>query len=87
MSVQLWVAVDSRSDLKGDHMDVTAIKTGDSVSIELNDITKAILEKYKEVSFSGDRALPSFTNQAMKPYIDIVDSIKTQSMTKFNNLL
>ena len=149
-----------RSDIKGDHMDVTTIKTGDSVSIELNDITKAILEKYKDISFSGDRALPSFTNQAMnrslkelcqlaeindpvrittykgnvrhddvypkwelvgthtgrrtfivqalsmgispnivmkwtghsdykamKPYIDIVDSIKAESMTKFNNLL
>ena len=25
--------------------------------------------------------------EAMKPYIDIVDSIKAQSMTKFNNLL
>ena len=24
---------------------------------------------------------------AMKPYIDIVDSIKAESMTKFNNLL
>ena len=46
-------------------MDVTTIKTGDSVSIEMNDITKAILEKYKDISFSGDRALPSFTNQAM----------------------
>ena len=31
-----------RSDIKGDHIDVTTIKTGDSVSIELNDITKAI---------------------------------------------
>ena len=54
-----------RSDIKGDHMDVTTIKTGDSVSIELNDITKAILEKYKDISFYGDRALSSFTNQAM----------------------
>ena len=149
-----------RSDIKGDHMDVTTIKTGDSVSIELNDITKAILEKYKDVPFKDDKALPSYTNQAMnrslkelcqlaeindpirittykgnvrtdtvhpkwelvgthtgrrtfivqalsmgispnivmkwtghsdykamKPYIDIVDSIKAQSMTKFNNLL
>ena len=25
--------------------------------------------------------------KAMKPYIDIVDSIKAESMTKFNNLL
>ena len=149
-----------RSDIKGDHMNVTTIKTGDSVSIELNDITKAILEKYKDVPFPDDKALPSFTNQAMnrslkdlcqlaeinepirittykgnvrtdtvhpkwelvgthtgrrtfivqalsmgispnivmkwtghsdykamKPYIDIVDSIKAESMTKFNNLL
>ena len=149
-----------RSDIKGDHMEVTTIKTGDSVSIELNDITKAILGKYKDVPFKDNKALPSFTNQAMnrslkelcqlaeindpirittykgnvrqddvylkwelvsthtgrrtfivqalsmgispnivmkwtghsdykamKPYIDIVDSIKAQSMTKFNNLL
>ena len=149
-----------RSDIKGDHMDVTTIKTGDSVSIELNDITKAILEKYKDAPFKDNKALPSFTNQAMnrslkelcqlaeinepirittykgniridevhpkweligthtgrrtfivqalsmgispnivmkwtghsdykamKPYIDIVDSIKAESMTKFNNLL
>ena len=149
-----------RSDIKGDHMNVTTIKTGDSVSIELNDITKAILKKYKDVPFPGDKALPSFTNQAMnrslkdlcqlaeinepirittykgnarkdtvlpkwqlvgthtgrrtfivqalsmgispnivmkwtghsdykamKPYIDIVDSIKAESMTKFNSLL
>ena len=149
-----------RSDIKGDHMDVTTIKTGDSVSIELNDITKAILEKYKDVPLKDNKALPSYTNQAMnrslkelcqlaeindpirittykgnvrhddvcskwelvgthtgrrtfivnalslgippnvvmkwtghsdykamKPYIDIVDSIKAESMTKFNNLL
>ena len=149
-----------RSDIKSDHMDVTTIKTGDSVSIELNDITKTILEKYKDVPFKDNKALPSFTNQAMnrslkelcqlaeinepirittykgnvrtdtvhskwelvgthtgrrtfivqalsmgispnivmkwtghsdykamKPYIDIVDSIKAQSMTKFNKLL
>ena len=25
--------------------------------------------------------------KVMKPYIDIVDSIKAQAMTKFNNLL
>lgn len=149
-----------RSDIKGDHMDVTTIKTADSVSIELNDTTKAILAKYKDVPFPGDRALPPYTNQAMnrslkdlcqlaeinepirittykgnvrtdtvhpkwelvgthtgrrtfivhalslgiapnvvmkwtghsdykamKPYIDIVDSIKAESMTKFNSLL
>ena len=141
-------------------MEVTTIKTADSVSIELNGITKGILEKYKDVPFPDNRALPSYTNQAMnrsikdlcqlagidepvrittykgnvrkdevhpkwelvgthtgrrtfivhalsmgispsivmkwtghsdykamKPYIDIVDSAKAESMTKFDNLI
>lgn len=149
-----------RSDIKGDHIEITTVKTADSISIELNDITKAILEKYKDVPFTDNKALPNLTNQAMnrdikdlcklagineeirittykgstrtdsvyqkwekvgthtgrrtfivnalslgispsivmkwtghsdykamKPYIDIVDSAKAQSMTKFNGLL
>jgi len=149
-----------RSDIKGDCISVTTVKTADSLIIELNDITKAILEKYKDTPFKDNKALPNLTNQAMnrdlkklcqlagideeirvttykgnvrsdevhpkyelvgthtgrrtfivnalslgiapdvvmkwtghsdyksmKPYIDIVDSIKAQSMTKFNNLL
>jgi len=149
-----------RSDIKGDHIEITTVKTADSISIELNDITKAILEKYKDVPFKDNKALPNLTNQAMnrdikelcklagineevrittykgstrtdsvyqkweklgthtgrrtfivnalslgippsvvmkwtghsdykamKPYIDIVDSIKAESMTKFNSLL
>lgn len=149
-----------RSDIKGDHIEITTVKTADSISVELNDITKAILEKYKDVPFKDNKALPNLTNQAMnrdvkklcklagideeirvttykgnvrtdtiypkyqlvgthtgrrtfivnalslgippdvvmkwtghsdyksmKPYIDIVDSIKAQSMAKFNDLL
>ena len=149
-----------RSDVKGDHIEVTTVKTADSISIELNEMTKAILDKYKDAPFKDDKALPNYTNQAMnrdikelcklaginedvrittykgnvrtdviqpkweligthtgrrtfivnalslgitpnivmkwtghsdyksmKPYIDIVDSIKAESMTKFNNLL
>ena len=149
-----------RSDIKGDHIEITTVKTADSISVELNDITKAILEKYKDVPFKDNKALPNLTNQAMnrdvkelckladineeirittykgstrtdevfpkwakigthtgrrsfivhalslgiapdvvmkwtghadykamRPYIDIVDSIKAESMTKFNNLL
>ena len=44
---------------------MTTIKTGDSVSIKLNKNALAILEKYKDVPFPGNRALPSYTNQAM----------------------
>ena len=149
-----------RSDIKDDHLEITTMKTADSISIELNDVTKAILEKYKDVPFSDGKALPNLTNQAMnrdvkeicklagiddeirvttykgnvrtdeihpkwelvgthvgrrtfivnalslgispsiimkwtghadyasmKPYIDIVDSIKAESLTKFNKLL
>ena len=149
-----------RSDVKGDHIEVTTIKTADSISIELNKVTKAILEKYKDTSFKDGKALPNYTNQAMnrdikelckhagineeirvttykgnvrtdkiqpkwelvgthtgrrtfivnalslgitpnivmkwtghsdykamKPYIDIVDSIKASSMTKFDGLI
>ena len=149
-----------RSDVKGDHIEVTTVKTADSISIELNKVTKAILEKYKDAPFKDGKALPNYTNQAMnrdikelcklagineeirvttykgnvrtdkiqpkwelvgthtgrrtfivnalslgitpnivmkwtghsdykamKPYIDIVDSIKASSMTKFDGLI
>ena len=149
-----------RSDIKGNHIEITTVKTADSVSIELNDITSEILMKYAEVPFRNNKALPSYTNQAMnrdvkelcrlaeineeiritsykgnvrtdevypkwqlvgthtgrrtfivnalslgippdvvmkwtghndykamKPYIDIVDRVKVNAMTKFNHLL
>ena len=136
---------------------LSAVRT---ISIELNDITKAILDKYNDIPFKDNKALPNYTNQAMnrdlkelcklaeindpiritsykgnvrideihpkwelvgthtgrrsfvvnalslgippnvvmkwtghsdykamKPYIDIVDSIKASSMTKFNGLI
>ena len=54
-----------RNDVKGDHIEITTVKTADSLSIELNDVSKAILEKYKEVPFKDNYALPVYTNQAM----------------------
>ena len=78
----------------------------------MNDVSKAILEKYKEIPLKDNYALPVYTNQAMnrnikelcklagideeirvttykamKPYIDIVDSIKASEMTKLNGLI
>ena len=149
-----------RSDVKGDHIEITTQKTADSLSIELNKVTKAILEKYKDTPIKDGKALPNYTNQAMnrdikelcrlagineeirvttykgnvrtdkiqpkwelvgthtgrrtfivnalslgitpnivmkwtghsdykamKPYIDIVDSIKASSMTKFDGVI
>ena len=58
-----------RSDIKGDHIEVTTVKTSDSLIIELNDLSRAILEKYKDVEFENDRALPVITNQKMNDYL------------------
>ena len=58
-----------RSDIKGDHIEVTTVKTSDSLIIELNDHSKAILEKYKDVEFENDKALPGITNQKMNDYL------------------
>jgi len=58
-----------RSDIKGDHIEVTTVKTSDSLIIELNDHSKAILEKYKDVEFEKNKALPVITNQKMNDYL------------------
>lgn len=149
-----------RHDIYDDHIEITTIKTADSINIELNDITKKILEKYQAIEFPGNKALPSLNNQnfnrdlkalcrlagmnekvrittykgserkdelkekwelisshcgrrtfivnalsmgitpnvtmswtghsdyrSMKPYIAIVDDIKKESMTKFNEII
>ena len=58
-----------RSDIKGDHIEVTTVKTSDSLIIELNDHSRAIIEKYKDVEFGNDKALPVITNQKMNDYL------------------
>ena len=58
-----------RSDIKQDHIEITTIKTADSLIIELNDHSKAILEKYKDVHFENDKALPVVSNQKMNNYL------------------
>ena len=58
-----------RSDIKGDYIEVTTVKTSDSLIIELNDHSRAILEKYKDVEFENDKALPVITNQRMNDYL------------------
>lgn len=54
-----------RNDIKGDHIEITTIKTADSISIELNKVTKEILEKYADITFPNNQALPVIKNQPM----------------------
>ena len=58
-----------RSDVKEEHIEITTIKTADSLIIELNDHSKAILEKYKDIPFQNNKALPVVSNQKMNEYL------------------
>lgn len=58
-----------RWDVKSDHIEVTTVKTADNLIIELNDYSKAILEKYKDIQFENDMALPVISNQKMNDYL------------------
>lgn len=58
-----------RSDIKENHIEVTTVKTADSLVIELNNYSRAILDKYKHAAFEGDKVLPVVSNQKMNDYL------------------
>lgn len=58
-----------RSDVKANYIEITTVKTADSLVIELNDHSKAILDKYKDVVFENHKVLPVITNQKMNDYL------------------
>ncbi len=58
-----------KSDIKDGQIEITTIKTHDYLIIELNDHSRAILEKYEDVHFKDDKALPVISNQKMNTYL------------------
>ncbi len=58
-----------KSDIKDNHIEITTIKTADSLIIDLNNHSKSILDKYKDVHFENDKALPVISNQKMNDYL------------------
>lgn len=58
-----------KSDVYDDHIEVTTVKTADSLTVELNDHTHRILDKYKNEEFPDQKALPVISNQKMNDYI------------------
>lgn len=58
-----------KTDIVGGKINATTKKTNDKLEIELNDYAKAILDKYKDVEFPHDLALPVISNQRMNDYI------------------
>lgn len=59
-----------RSDIKDDCIEVTTKKTADSLAIDLNNVSRAILGKYKDVPFPDNKALPVISNQKMNDYLE-----------------
>ena len=58
-----------KTDIKDAYFEITTVKTNDSLIIELNKNTKEILEKYKDIPFQDNKALPVISNQRMNEYI------------------
>lgn len=58
-----------RSDISGDSITITTIKTADTIKIELNKYAVAILRKYEERQDLGGFVFPSITNQRMNVYV------------------
>lgn len=58
-----------KSDIRDGYIEITTVKTAERLIIELNNHSKAILDKYKEVEFEGHKALPVISNQKMNDYL------------------
>lgn len=63
------VAKLSRSDVKENYISIVTQKTTESLKIELNKYSKSILDKYKNVPFENDKALPVISNVKMNEYL------------------
>lgn len=51
------------------YIQITTVKTADTLKIELNKYASSILKKYKRQSFPRERVLPVLSNQRMNEYL------------------
>ena len=58
-----------KSDINGDALHVVTQKTSDPLSINLNEFSRAILNKYENVPFKNGLALPVISNQKTNKFI------------------
>jgi integrase len=57
------------SDINGETIKVTTIKTGEVIEIQLNDTSRAILDKYKAHQEATGKALPVPVNQVFNKFL------------------
>jgi len=58
-----------RTDIFDEYITVVTQKTADTLKIELNNYSKAILNKYEDYNFPNEKALPVISNQKMNNYL------------------
>lgn len=58
-----------KSDIKDGKFIITTVKTADSLTIELNNVTSRILAKYQDIPLEHNKALPVISNQTMNFYL------------------
>ena len=58
-----------KTDIEGDTMYITTMKTYDRLPINLNSFAKEILKKYEHCNFPDGKALPVIPNQLMNRYL------------------
>ncbi len=58
-----------KTDVKENYIEITTLKTADSLIIELNKHSRSILDKYAKQSFTSNKALPVISNQKMNDYL------------------
>lgn len=82
-----------RTQVYRDHIRLVTKKTNDTLKIELNKYSRAILERYSSQEFPNDLALPIISNQKMNDYLKEIgrlagiDSPVTLTYFKANNML
>lgn len=64
-----------RSNIKGDTIEFTSIKTDESLIIDLNSYSQAILNKYKKFKTPDGKCLPVISNQKMNVYLKDVGKL------------
>ncbi|MDR2835413.1 MAG: site-specific integrase [Bacteroidales bacterium] len=58
-----------KTDVKTDYINVITKKTVDLLKIELNDYSRKLLQKYKDIKLEDDKALPVISNTKMNEHL------------------
>ena len=56
-------------NVSDDCITITTIKTSDTLTIELNDFSREIIDKYRDINYPDGMVLPVVSNQKMNEYI------------------